>query len=136
MRLDVCSESEAVFTCSVMESSMEWDVDFLTGEDINRVILTHIEEERDIHLLHNQGPATVVYRFTVTSLSPFMSTMTTNTSTDLSGARISCSGRSNTPRSADRTTATLMLPGKIIIKSGYSYTYGIFRYGYHITVTA
>ena len=111
MRLDVCSESEAIFTCSVMESSLEWDVDFLTGEDISRVILTHIEEERDIHRLHNQDSTGVYYRFTVTSLSPFMSTMTTNASTDLSGARISCSGRSNTPSSADRTTI-LMLPGK------------------------
>ena len=128
LRLDVCSESEAIFTCSVMESTtLEWDVDFLTGEDFNRVIFILIEEERaeprDIHRLHDQNLTGVVYRFMVISLSPFMSTMTTNTSTDLSGARVSCSGRSSTPSSADGTTATLMLPGKIknsIVKSGYS----------------
>ena len=92
-----------------MESlSLEWDIDFLAGDDINRVFLSHDEEHREL----TRVPTGVVYRFMATSSRfQIMSTMTTNTSTDLSGARVSCSGRSRHPQSSAVMT-TLDLPGK------------------------
>ena len=60
LRLDVCSESEAILTCSVMESIiLEWDIDFLDGNDINRLLLFHGEGQRE--LTRRQGLAGVVY---------------------------------------------------------------------------
>ena len=56
----------------------------------------------------NRG-AGIVYHFNLTSKCPLTSTMTTNTPTDLSGARISCSN--GTQSSADMSTLTL--PGII-----------------------
>ena len=111
LRLDVCSESEAILTCIVMESLslvQEWDVDFLAGDGIYRVLLSH--HELLTELILNRDPG-VLYRFMVTSLSPFTSTMTTNTPADLSGARVSCSNRSRYPLSSAVMT-TLALPGK------------------------
>jgi hypothetical protein len=116
LRLDVCSESEAIFTCVVMESKliMSWDIDFqdVADDNINRVLFIRGEGPTELTFIHNRGlQVGVEYRFMVTSLSPFTSTMTTNTSTDLSGAIVSCSdGPSRHPQSIMGMN-TLALPG-------------------------
>ena len=102
LRLDVCSESEAIFTCVVMESILEWDIDFLTGSDIDGVLFPSPGE------LTPHRSSGVVYRFMVTSSSPFTSTMTTNTPADLSGARVSCFNS----RQSSAEGTTLILPRK------------------------
>ena len=108
LRLDVCSESQASFTCVVTESTtLHWDVDFLSGDDINRV--TFILSDtigRELSPM-NRGTGVNVYKFNLTSNSPLTSTMTTNTPTDLAGATISCSNGAQS--SAD--VATLDFPG-------------------------
>ena len=109
LKLDVCSESEVIFTCSVMESTLEWNIHFLAGDNLERVLFSR-DQRTPTEL--TRDPTGVVYRFMVTSMSPFqiMSTMTTNTPTDLSGARVTCSSRSNLLQ--DLSTATLILLGK------------------------
>ena len=88
---------------------MEWDIDFLGhgDNDFHRVVLFHGEQFELTRV-----PTGVVYRFMATLLSPFqiMSTMSTNTSTDLSGATVSCSSLST--HQNPQTSSTLMFPGK------------------------
>ena len=108
LRLDVCSESQASFTCVVTESTtLHWDVDFLSGDNINRVTFFLGDAIGREFSPMNRGIDTM-YKFNLTSTSPLTSTMTTNTPTDLSGATVSCSNGAQS--SAD--VATLDFPGK------------------------
>ena len=92
LRMDVCSESQASFTCIVTDSStaLLWDVDFLSGSDINRVTFVIGDPIGREFSPMNRGTG-IVYKFNLTSKSPLTSTMITNTPTDLSGATVSCS---------------------------------------------
>ena len=108
LRLDVCSESEATLTCTVTESTtLLWDIDFLSGDGIDRVLYESTDQIGTEDHGINRGTG-VAYIFNLTSQSPLASTMTTNTSTDLSGATVSCSNGLQT--SAD--VAILVLRGK------------------------
>ena len=67
LRLDVCSESEATFTCVVMESILSWDIDFQDKDDINinRVMFTCGEGPTELISIHNRGPTYVIYQQSV-----------------------------------------------------------------------
>ena len=69
-------------------TELSWDIDFLNGPGIDRVAFISGDP---IGLLQSYGRETQ-YNFNLTSKckSPFTSTLTTNASTDLSGATISC----------------------------------------------
>ena len=93
LKLDVCSESKALYTCTVNESTtlLYWDIDFLSGHyGIDRILYESTNQVGTKVLASNRGTG-VVYEFNLTSQSPLTSTMTTNMSTDLSGATVSCS---------------------------------------------
>lgn len=96
-----------------MESILIWNVDFLVGtsDDINRVLFSSNDGQFQV-VFHDKQDHSIVYSFMVMSSSPLlMSTMTTNTPTNLPGARVSCSnGLSHLQNSADINT--LVLPGK------------------------
>ena len=107
LRLDVCSESEVRFTCTVNESTtLYWGIDFLSDENVDRVTYFLSDPTGQDQSATNEGTG-VVYNFNLTSKSPLTSTMTTDTPTDLSGARVSCSN--GVENSAD--VATLALHG-------------------------
>jgi hypothetical protein len=96
-----------------MESKLSWDIYFqdIADDNINRVLFIRGEGPTELTFIHNRGLG-VEYRFMVTSLSPFTSTMTTNTSTDLSGARVSCSDRPSRHPQSIMDMTTLALSGK------------------------
>ena len=112
LKLDVCSEFEVSFTCTVIGSTtLHWDIDLssLIINDLNRIAF------HDSDTIGHQFTPMVqgtVYTFNLTSKSPLTSTMTTNKSTDLSGATVSCSKRLPVASSAD--TDKLTLPSKYI----------------------
>ena len=85
---------------------LQWDIDFLSdSDDIERVLY---ESTDQIGAKQHATSDTGMYEFSLISQSPLTSTMTTNTSTDLSGATVSCSNRLES--SAD--VAMLVLRGK------------------------
>ena len=89
-RAHSCPGTKIIFTCVVNTTVLSWDIDFLTGDDINRVLFfpsDHIGRQFEISPQTSQG---TVYIFNLTSKSPLMSTMTTNASAELSGATVSC----------------------------------------------
>ena len=91
LRLDGCSESELIFTCTVNETStLHWDIDFLSSQKIDRVAYLPTDPIGRPLVAANGGTG-VVYHFNLTSKSPLTSTMATSTPTDLSGATVSCS---------------------------------------------
>ena len=80
----------SLHVCMVNTTVLSWDIDFLTGDDINRVLFfpsDHIGRQFEISPQTSQG---TVYTFNLTSKSPLMSTMTTIASADFSGAAVSC----------------------------------------------
>ena len=96
--------------CTMTESvSLHWSIDFLRGENINRI--SFLPGDPAGHHQHaiNSGTG-VEYDFNLTSRSPLTSIMTINTPTDLFGAIVSCSDAVEHP--AD--VATLDLNGKYI----------------------
>ena len=106
LRLEVCSESEVTFTCIVNESeTLSWDIDFSSGQDIERV--NYLSTDKIYQNLYaiNRGTG-IEYHFNLTSKSPFTSTMTTDTPTDLSGARVLCYDE------VQSSPSVLMLPSK------------------------
>ena len=109
LRLDECSELQTSFTCISTTITLHWDIDFLSGDDLNRVSFFKSDKTGKNYTFMNRGTG-IVYHFNLTSKCPLTSTMTTNTPTDLSGARISCS-LNGTQSSADVTR--LILPGII-----------------------
>ena len=91
LRLGVCSESEVTFICTANESRMlHWEIDFFSGNDIDRVTYQLDDLVGRDQYANNSGTG-VEYHFKLTSKSPLTSIMTTNTPTDLSRARVSCS---------------------------------------------
>ena len=114
LKLDVCSEFEVNFTCTVIGSTtLNWDIDFssLIINDLNRIVFHNSDTIGRQFTPMVQG-TDAVYTFNLTSKSPLTSTMTTNKSTDLSGATVSCSKRLPVASSAD--TDKLTLPSKYI----------------------
>ena len=113
LRVDVCSESEATFTCTVNEStSLHWSIDFLSGKDVDRVTYLPTDPTGLNQLVTNEGTqSSIEYHFNLTFKSPLTSTMTVNTPTDLSGATVSCSSGVQLQASTD--VATLDLHGKL-----------------------
>ena len=107
LRLDVCSVSEVSFTCTVTESStVHWGIDFLSGENIDR--LTYFLADPIGHDQYaTNGGTGVGYHFNLISKSPLTSTMTTDIPTDLSGATVSCYDGVPTSESADVAMLTL-----------------------------
>ena len=89
-------------------TTLRWDVDFLSGDDINRVTFFLGDAIGREFSPMNRGTG-VVYKFNLTSKSPLSSTMTISTPADLSGATVSCS--SGVQSSAD--VAILALNGKL-----------------------
>ena len=83
-----CPGMKAIFTCAVNTTVLSWDIDFLSGHDINRVSFFASDSiGRHFSPRRSQG---MVYTFNLTSKSPLTSTMITTASTDLSGATVSC----------------------------------------------
>ena len=115
LRLDVCSESEVSFTCTVNEiSTLRWGIDFLSDhKDIDRVIYLPTDPIGHSLVATNRGTG-VNYHFNLTSKSPLTSTMSTSTPTDLSGATISCSNGYGVQNSVDMATL-LLVHGKLKI---------------------
>ena len=115
LRLDVCSESEVTFTCSVNKSEkLCQDIDFLSGRRIERVAYLQSDSIGQVQTpTHDHEGTRVAYHFNLTSKSPLTSTMTTSMPTDLSGAAVSCSNRLLS--SADEDVAGLTLHGKLTI---------------------
>ena len=115
LKLDVCSEFEVSFTCTVIGSTtLNWDIDFsspTSDDDLDRIAFYDSDTIGYQFTLTAQG-TDAVYTFNLTSKSPLTSTMTTNKSTDLSGATVSCSKRLQVASSAD--TDKLTLPSKYI----------------------
>ena len=114
LRVDVCSESEATFTCTVNESiALHWSINFLSGNDIDRVTYLSTYPTGLVYLVANfEGTqSSFEYHFNLTSKSPLTSTMITDTPTDLSGATVSCSSGVQLQASTD--VATLGLHGKL-----------------------
>ena len=110
LRLDICSEFEATFTCTVTESmNLRWRIGFLSGVNIDRVQYSLGDQIGLGQYGTNQGTG-VVYHFNLTSKSPLTSTMTTSTPTDLSGATVSCSNGLQ----GSANVATLALNGRYI----------------------
>ena len=73
---------------------MHWDIHFSGDNMIDRVIFLRDTIEGPISVT---TPGTgVIYHFNLTSKSPLTSTMTTDTPTDLSGAKVICSDEINT----------------------------------------
>ena len=88
---------------------LSWDIDFLSGHDINRVSFFASDSiGRRFSPSTSQG---TVYTFNLTSKSPLTSTMTTIASTDLSGATVSCQDGHG---SAHRETLVVeIMPGRL-----------------------
>jgi hypothetical protein len=112
LRLDVCSESEIRFTCTVNETStLRWGIDFSSGQVLDRLV--YLPADPIGHHLsatnRARGTGHVIYHFNLTSKSPLTSTMSTSTPTDLSGATVSCSNGAQSSANA----ATLALNGKL-----------------------
>ena len=79
-----------VFTCVVNTNELSWDIDFLSSPDIDRVAYFASVDPIGHPQRASSRPQGTAYMFNLTSKSPLTSTMTTNASTDLSGATISC----------------------------------------------
>ena len=73
------------------QTELQWEIDFSRGPEISDIVVrffssdTIIGSRRDI--ITNRATA---YTFYLTSISPLTSTMTTDTSTDLYGATVTC----------------------------------------------
>jgi hypothetical protein len=93
---------------------VSWDIDFLSGPNINRVIYHHTDSIGNNLLAINRGDD-VLYYFNLTSMSPFTSTMSTSTPSDLSGATVSCSIEIRIQNTAADNVAMLALNGKLYI---------------------
>ena len=107
LRLDVCFESEVSFICTVNETStLGWDIDFLSHQDIDRVVYLPTDPIGH-NLVATNGGTGVVYHFNLTSKSPLTSTMSTSVPADLFGATVSCSEGQR--MSAANVMATLTL---------------------------
>ena len=103
------SRAEVIFTCVVNTTVLSWDIDFLGHrDDIDRV---HFDTNdfigKQLNVLTSQG---TVYTFNLTSKSPLSSTMTTNASTDISGATISCRDGHSSSAHVD-TLGVEIMPG-------------------------
>ena len=72
-------------------TTLLWGIDFLSGDDINRVTYQSGTDPIGQEYATKRGTAGDIYHFNLTSKSPLSSTMTTNIPTDLSGATVSCS---------------------------------------------
>ena len=114
--LDVCSESEVTFICSVNESeTLRWDIDFSSGHLIERVAFSQSDTIGQVQTpTHDHEGTRVAYHFNFTSKSPLTSTMTTSMPTDLSGATVSCSDRLQYSGDEDIATSELTLCGKLL----------------------
>ena len=78
------------FTCTVNQTELQWEIDFSRGPENSPIVLryfSHDEIGQRSDIITNRATA---YTFYLTSTSPPTSTMTTNTSTDLYGATITC----------------------------------------------
>ena len=91
LRLDTCSDSEIHFTCTVDQTELQWEIDFSRGPKISDIFIRYFSSDAIIgsrrDIITNRATA---YTFYLTSASPLTSTMTTNTSTDLYGATVTC----------------------------------------------
>jgi hypothetical protein len=85
-----CPGTQVVFTCVVNTTTLSWDIDFLSGHDIDRVV--YLLNDPVGHLLSasKRGQFVTQYDFNLTSKSPLTSTMTTIVSADLHGSTLSC----------------------------------------------
>ena len=106
-----CPGDEVVFTCVVNTTVLSWDIEFFGSRDnIDRV---HFDINdfigRQFNVRTSQGP---VYIFNLTSKSPLTSTMTTISSTDISGATISCRDGHSSTAHVDTLVVEIM-PGII-----------------------
>ena len=87
-------------------STLGWEIDFLSHQDIDRVVYLPTDPIGH-NLVATNGGTGVVYQFNLTSKSPLTSTMSTSTPTDLSGATVSCF--EGQQMSAANVMATLIL---------------------------
>ena len=67
-----------------------WEIDFLSGDGIDRVSY-YLSDPSGLNQYATHGGTDVIYHLNLTSMSPLTSTMTTSTPTDISGATVSCS---------------------------------------------
>ena len=91
LKWDTCTGSEIHFTCTTNRTELQWEIDFSRGSETSGIIERYFSSDmitgsrRDI----TTNRATT-YSFTLISRSPLNSTMTTNASSDLNGAMVTC----------------------------------------------
>ena len=91
-------------------STLHWDIDFLSHQDINRVVYLPTDPIGHNLVATNRGTGPgVVYHFNLTSKSPLTSTMSTSVPADLYGATVSCSEGQQMSADNDIVMATLTL---------------------------
>ena len=92
LRFDACSESETSFTCTVNQTTLEWEIDFSGGPEISSIRVRYFSSD----MIGSRSQMVIVtnratsYIFYLTSKSPLSSTMKANTSRDLNGAMVTC----------------------------------------------
>ena len=90
--MDVCSESEVRFTCTVNQTQLQWDINFSRGLENSPVLQRYFSDDNTNEredVITNRATA---YIFYLISTNPLISTMIANVSRDLYGARVICRG--------------------------------------------
>ena len=88
--MDICSESEVHFTCTVNQTQLQWEIDFSRGPEISPVLQRYFSDDDTIERVDAITKRATAYTFYLISTIPLISTMTANVSRDLYGARVIC----------------------------------------------
>ena len=91
---------------------LSWDIDFLSGSDIDRV--AYLPSDPVGRLLSASSQLGTQYLFNLTSKTPLTSTMTTIVSADLHGSTLSCGDGIATDSVHVDTLVVGIMPGNTI----------------------